>query len=705
MPYTPPGVTTNVVINNTTVTLPGGTRILALVGNSNRQSSVSNEAQVQPASLSLNVNNSGLAAVSSIYDFSGPGQSLYTYQPSGTGAYGSGYYTVGNSINWTPAANQFPASTTPSVGSTYYVSYNYSGVASLESQTVPANVASGVGNVLNIKNVETITAVSGTVGNFSGTNYTSQAGYYVSGNSLLWSLGTEYATYVTAQAAGAIPSGQTTIFVNYTYSGTAIGESVIQNPTRNTQVNIASEGGNVITVISVSGASSAYPASGTITTPDTSGYGTSGSGYYQSGNSINWNPVNPSAYGYPSVTVPSVNDVFYINYTFNKPASAYSPKSYTTFTDVVSSYGQIASWNLITSGASAGTYQLTGINPLVLGASVAFQNNASLVMLVQNSGIGTTGGDYLNTLAELQTKTVDLIVPLTIGSGLSTIINGVNYITNNTGTNGNMSTVDIALALYYTKLHCDTMSNSINKMERVSLGSLGAAEIGDINTPNTYIYEASVSLDDKRISLVAPGTTTIQLQDPAGVFQNINVDGSFLAVAVAALSASPLNDVATPLTNQQLTGFTNISASTPGHVASDYQNVEMNNLAAAGCMVVAQQGPKIYVRQQLTTDQSNVVNGEFSVVTLIDYVSQAVRSSCNQFIGKKLVPQITIPSVKGTILATLQSLSQADIISSIGAITCQINPLNPTQLLVTAVYVPIFPLNQIIVTFTINTLG
>jgi len=704
MPYTPPGVTTNVVINNTTVTLPGGTRILSLVGNSNKQSSVSNEAQIQPASLVVNVNNSGLAAVSSIYDYSGPGQSLYNYQPSGSGAYGSGYYTVGNSIHWTAAANSYPASTTPSVGSTYYATYNYSGVASSESQIVPT-LASGVGNVLDITSVETITAVSGTVGNFAATNYTSQAGYYVSGNSLLWSLGTAYGSFALAQAAGAIPSGQTTIYVSYNYSGVATGEAVVQNSTRNTQVGIVAKGGNLVSIISVSGASSAYPASGTVTLPDTSGYGTSGSGYYQSGNSINWNQVNPAAYGYPAATVPAVNDVFYVNYTYNKPASAYSPKSYVTFTDVVNAYGQVADWNLVTSGVNAGTYQLASINPLVLGASVAFQNNASLVMLVQNSGAGTTAGDYLNTLAELQTKTVDLIVPITIGSGLASIINGVNYVTNNTGTNGNMATGEIAQALYYTKLHCDTMSNAINKMERVSLGSLGAAEVGDINTPNTYIYEASVSLDDKRISLIAPGTTTLQLQDPAGVFQNINVDGSFLAVAVAALSASPLNDVATPLTNQQLTGFTAISASTPGHVSENYQNVEMNNLAAAGCMVIAQQGPKIYVRQQLTTDQSNVVNGEFSVVTLIDYVSQAVRSSCNQFIGKKLVPQITIPSVKGTILATLQALSQADIISSIGAITCQINPLNPTQLLVTAVYVPIFPLNQIVVTFTINTLG
>jgi len=122
-------------------------------------------------------------------------------------------------------------------------------------------------------------------------------------------------------------------------------------------------------------------------------------------------------------------------------------------------------------------------------------------------------------------------------------------------------------------------------------------------------------------------------------------------------------------------------------------------------MVIAQEGPRIFVRHQLTTDQSNVINGEFSVVTLIDYVAQAVRASCSPFIGKKLKPATTIPDVRGTILTTLSTLAQNDIISSIGGIVVQINPLNPTELLVEAAYVPIFPLNRIRINFTIKTLG
>jgi len=249
------------------------------------------------------------------------------------------------------------------------------------------------------------------------------------------------------------------------------------------------------------------------------------------------------------------------------------------------------------------------------------------------------------------------------------------------------------------------MSNEVNKKERVALGSLGAAEIGDTSTDNTYIYVANNTLDSSRISLIAPGTATVQLQDPAGTYHDVDVDGCFLAVAVASISASTLNDVSTPLTNKELNSFSAISSTTAGHPDTDYLESEKNNMAAYGVMIIDSEGARIFVRHQLTTDQSNVVVGEFSVVTLIDYVAQAVRYSCNQFIGKKLKPVTTIPAVKGAILATMQALAQNDIISSIGGISVTINPSDPTELLVEANYVPIFPLNRIRVVFTIKTLA
>jgi hypothetical protein len=205
------------------------------------------------------------------------------------------------------------------------------------------------------------------------------------------------------------------------------------------------------------------------------------------------------------------------------------------------------------------------------------------------------------------------------------------------------------------------------------------------------------------MSIIAPGVCTVQIQDPTGAFQNVDVESSFLAAAYGALSCNPLSDVATPLTRQQFTGFVGLNATTPNHPNKFYLEIEKNILGGAGVCVIDTLGARIYVRQQLTTDQSSPAAGEFSVVTSTDYVSQAVRYTCNQFIGKKLIPAIVVPAVKSTILATMQVLAQDSLISAIGAITVTVDPTNPTQILATVQYVPVFPLNHIQVTFTIRT--
>lgn len=599
MSYSPPGIETSIVIGDQQVVLPGGTRVLSLVGTSDMTRAIAGEQLFQPINRQFQTSESGVATVSRVYDYSGPGNSLYVYPSSGVGSFGSGYYVSGsNTIAWTVAANAYPLSTTPAIGSNFFVTYS---------------------------------------GSYAG-----------SGNAAVYT-----------------------------------GEVVMQSGTYND--TLATSG---ISIIAVSGASGyVYPASG-VSGFDSLGFSKDGSGYSLTpSGTLAWTPVTPSTYGYPSLTAAPISGTYYIDYSYGKNGDDFMPLNFAAYSDVVNQEGNEADWTLITSGPKAGTYQIARYNPLTVGAKVAFENQASVLTLLQISGVGNTSGAFLTALPLLEGKTVDVLVPLTVGSGVST---------------SEMSVSEKALTLQYTKLHCETMSNQFNKMERVSLGSLGQAEVGDATTDNTYIGVAK-QLVSKRISLVCPGTATIQLQDPSGQFQAVDVDGCYLGVAVGALSCSSNNDPATPLTNQQLTGFTKISAKTSGHSNSDYLAVEKNNMAAAGCMVIDRTGSKIFVRQQLTTKVDNVIDGEFSVVTLIDYVSQSVRYTTNQFIGKKLISALVIPTVKGTILATMQALASAGIIGAIGTITVTIDPTNPTVLLSQVSYVPVFPLNKLKVTFIIKT--
>jgi hypothetical protein len=708
MAYTPPGVETFVEIGDNQVVLPGGTRILSLIGTANMTKNATAEQQTQPISRSIETAWSGVSSISRIYDYSGPGNSLYVYPASGSGAFGSGYYLTGsNTINWTVAANPYPTSTTPASGATYLANYNFSGSTVsgstvLESHTFNNTYVGASGTLtaaLDIPYGASITAVYSGAGTGSGLfpqsgTSVSGAGWYQSGNNVLFTSGL-ISDYAAAASIGDIPASGAPFYVGYNYSGTGAVQSLVQTGAYSNTLSQPFSSGVTyfVSLNAVSGTSGyAYPASGTATNPDTSGYSTSGAGYTFNGpstttSSVSWSAVNPSSYTYPSATVVPISGVFYLDYSYDKSADDFLPLNFVEYSAVVNQEGNEGDWVLRTSGPLAGTYQNTRVNPLTVGAKVAFANQASVVSLLQISGVANTAGAFLAALPLLEGKVVDVIVPLTVGSGIS-----VNE----------MPVSEKATALQYTKLHCETMSNEFNKMERVSLGSLGPAEVGDTTTDNTYIKVAN-DLLSKRIALVAPGTATVQLQDPSGQFQPVDVDGCYLAVAVGALSCSSNLDPATPLTNQQLTGFTRISAKTSGHPNTDYLAVEMNNMAANGVMIIARNGSRIYVRHQLTTKVDNVIDGEFSVVTLIDYVSQSVRYTTNQFIGKKLLPQLIIPSVKGTILATMQQLAANGIIGAIGTINVTINPLNPTELLSQVSYVPVFPLNRLKVTFIIRT--
>jgi len=719
MAYSPPGVYTEVEIANNIVSLPGGTRVLALIGTGRRTKDVTGENVFQPTARFNTLINADINSINSVYDFTGPGGSQKTYLASGNTTYfGAGYWLSGtNTIAWTPAENEYPLSTTPPLtpvaSANYYGTFDYSGTSLSGTTLLPISEESvdydstlsgtSTGTTLKLGDGVTILNVydgtnTATAALYSGTGTgAGTSGWYqpIGTSDLVWTNGT-LIDYADAVASGSIPASGAAYYVDYEYSGTVSSQLYVQTGAYSNTLLSATLASGMTTVnalTSVTGNGVSYPGSGTAaaTGVDTLGYSKDGSGWTLSGSindyDITWSPVDPLTYAYPSSAVPSISGSYTVDYTYNKTSTDYVPLNFTNYTQIVNEYGPEGEWTLISTGSQAGTYQLDKINPLTLGARIAFANGASVVTLCQMSGVGNTSGDFQNSLNQLQSKIVDVIVPLTIGSGV---------------TSNDMSLTEISLTQQNVKLHCDSMSLPQNKKERVGLGSLGAAEIGDTVTPLTYLFEAN-SLKDKRANLVAPGLTTVQIQDKAGLYRNVIVDGSFLAVAAGAVSCNPLSDVATPLTNKQFSGFTKIISTTTDHPDQEYLESEKNILAAGGCMVIDSNGSRIFVRHQLTTDQTNQANGEFSVVTTTDYVSQAVRFTTESFIGKKLLTLIVLPAIQSTILATMQALAGEAIINAIGAITVDTNPSDPTEVLATVQYVPVFPLNRIRVTFTIRT--
>jgi len=611
MSYTPPGVTTTVKVANSIVQLPGGTRILSIIGLGQNTLSTAGESVLQPTgshtSLPLINSANGVVSIQSIYDFSGPGGAQVVYSPAGKGQYGEGYFITptglnsGTSIAWAPSANPYPSSTTPTAASQYYVTYS---------------------------------------GTFAGT-------------------GTQVYTVTVTQ-----PSNYDAILPG---TGTLTG----------------------LVIVGVSGLSGqVYTASGTHSGFDAYGYGIVDSGYVLSASgTLQWGAVPTGSYGYAYATTPLTGNSFFASYTYNKSGSNYAPQNFVDQNIVVQNYGPEANWIPVTGNNGQVSYKVGSLNPVTLASRLAFANGCSIVNIAQISGNGQTAGSFLNALNDLQGQTVDIIVPLTVGSGSSL---------NEVSTTNKIQTIQAVQA------HCDTMSLPGNAMERVEIASIGQADIGNAATANSYLY-AVETFDDERVMLVAPGACVVQIQDPTGNFQNVTVDSAFLACGVAGLSCNPLSDVATPLTRQQLVNYVGLNAVSPSHPSNFYLTIEKNILGGAGVCVIDTLGAQIYVRQQLTTNQANPAVGEFSVVTSTDYVSQAVRYTCNQFIGKKLIPALVVPAIKSTIVATMSALVQDQLISAPGAITVTPSPDDATTILATVQYVPVFPLNHIQVTFTIST--
>jgi len=720
MAYTPPGVYTEVEIANNIVQLPGGTRILSFIGTGRDYKTVAGEAVQQPIVRATGVQNTPVRSVTGVYDFTNPGGGIKNYPASGATTntyYGSGWtLDAAGDIAWSPAANSYPSSTTPQIGDTYYSSFDYSGTT-LTGTTLISDAAVGtvlfsgaqtdnaVGSALSLDTIDgqPIAIYSGNdTGDYafpaSGVGL-SGMGFFLSGSNIAWTKGTT-ADFAEAIAGSGVPISGANYYVHYNYTGT-LTESFVQTSAYSNGFALTSTLSSGATFvnpitgtsnITVSGLTSVYPFSGLATGTDASGYGKDGSGWMVSGTTagsqgLAWGAVDPSAYGYPAATVAPISGIFFADYTYYKGADDYDPANYTDYNEVVNDYGPDAEWTQVTTGPNAGSWTFRNLNPLTLAARIAFANGASLINLTQMSGLGITNGSFSTALDKLQSKIIDVIVPLTVGSG---------------ATIGEIPLATKSTIFQTTKTHCDTMALPQNKKERVAIVSYGQAEIGDSSTENTYVFEGG-ALQDKRMTLLAPGLTTVEIQDPDGTFQNIQVEAPFLAAAMGALSCNPTFDVATPLTNKSITSFLGISARTTDHTSVDYLESEKNILAAAGITVIDRNGSNVFVRHQLTTDQTNVANGEFSVVTTTDYVSQAVRFTTEQFIGKKLVNSIIVPAVKSTILATMAQLSAVQIINSTGAITVTVNPQNPTEILATVQYVPVFPLNRIRVTFTIRT--
>jgi len=264
---------------------------------------------------------------------------------------------------------------------------------------------------------------------------------------------------------------------------------------------------------------------------------------------------------------PALASVYFASYSITRPASDYNvQKRFFTADSARSDLGAV-----------------TAQNPLMIAVEIAFANNAPSVVVVQIDDSSSVGSP---TRAEISTA---------IDASMATdLITDVVVLSTDLATQTDL------------KDHIEFASAPTEKRYRRGwFGMARSTNIGDRDTADTFVYRArrtlQVAADSPgrgRMLLVAPPQLTgvsrdITLED--GTTQTVNLDSSYISVALAAKKAS-FTSPADSLTRKSITGF-NIS-----DILNPWLKAERGTLASQGVMVLTYDAGVFKVLDPVTTE-------------------------------------------------------------------------------------------------------
>ena len=235
---------------------------------------------------------------------------------------------------------------------------------------------------------------------------------------------------------------------------------------------------------------------------------------------------------------------------------------------------------------------------------------------------------------------------------------------------------------------------------------VGASKNEPIDSDD-YTYEGTelgsvqraMGLNNERVVYVVPGSINMSvLNSITGYYSIRNLPASYAAVAVAALSMR--NDVAEPLTNKELYGFSS--------VGTFYKELEANKLAAAGCLVLKQDGTSVKVRHGITTHYefetfNDIHSNEITLVQIKDRIINICRQELgSKYVGGKLRTTAS-QDVEYTLTQILNTLASSEIIIGYDNLSVKRDTSNPMQINIRFFVEAVYPLNFIEIAFGFST--
>lgn len=368
-------------------------------------------------------------------------------------------------------------------------------------------------------------------------------------------------------------------------------------------------------------------------------------------NTVNMNPNTTAVlttYA-RSGSQPAIGDVYYISYEYAK--SDLSTQLYRELRKIQQSYGPP-----------------TPDFPLSLAARIALLNGAVIIGLKQ---VPKAPGSSQGSIASYTAAIDELKKPIA-GSVLPDVITPL--------------ITDPQVSAYLNQ-HCAVMSSPRMAGERT--GIVGTAA----GTTPLGVQSIVKALNSQLIIVVYPDSYVISVQDDLGVSTQQLVDGTYMASAIAGTACNPAFDSATPLTRRSITQFTRL-----GRVMDP---TEADQVAVSGVTIIEQVDSGMRVRHGLTTDVSNVLTRTPSVVWTIQFVQQSVRATLDPYIGQKLTGNL-IKSIENGMVGMFQQLIDKEIVNKVGAIDVAVDDQDPTIVRASAIYIPVFPLEYIVVSLSLR---
>lgn len=319
---------------------------------------------------------------------------------------------------------------------------------------------------------------------------------------------------------------------------------------------------------------------------------------------------------------------------------------------------------------------LTGAiqSPLSLAANVAMQNGANQLYCIALSGVGSMEQQFLNAYALLAGNyETNVVVPLWSG----------------------VNTVD-SVSGFLQDLKAIVENDARDGFLRVAICGFDQA----YNPTPSDLATIAATVSSRRVVIPWPNKLNIY----NGVINtSVTVDGFYLAAAYAGMLAARQSQM--PLTRKYPTGFLGM----PTAVKQTMTKSVKNELSAGGlCVTEVDRNGRLVIRHGLTTDYAGgVMRREISLVraqdTLYKLIQEALDSA--ELIGTP-IEQGTGMRVKSVASGGLEyAKSLGIIVDYVNLKVRQQSPPSgdPTIIEVKFAYKPAWPLNYILVSFTVDT--